>query len=154
MNVATEQPTVKQVLARMDDGWSAFSHAVHALAPQLLEEKLGEDAWTRKQMLAHIAVWHGLAGERLAGFLETGRPVASDEDEDSVNARAARNAVGRTSGEVLLTLEESYRHLRRQVALLTDQQLAARDAWAARTIAGNTYGHYGEHAADLQPPHR
>jgi len=154
MNIATEQPTVKQVLARMDESWSAFSRAVHALAPQLLEEKLGEDAWTRKQMLAHIAVWHDLAGERLAAFLETGRPVPTDEDEDAVNARAARRAVGRTSGEVLLTLEESYRHLRRQVALLTDQQLAGRDAWAARTIAGNTYGHYGEHAADLQPPHR
>jgi hypothetical protein len=150
MNAATEQPTVKQVLARMDEAWNGFSRAIHALPPQLLEQKLGEHAWTRKQMLAHVAVWHDLAGERLAGFLETGQPVTLEEDDDTVNARAARNAVGRTSGEVLLTLEESYRHLRRQVALLTDEQLAARDAWAARTVAGNTYGHYGEHAADVR----
>src|SRR3954470_5465997 len=101
MNVATEQPTVKQVLARMDEAWGAFSRSVHALAPQLLEQKLGEGAWSRKQMLAHIAMWHDLAGDRLAAFVETGRPVAAAEDEDAVNARAARNAVGRTSGEVL-----------------------------------------------------
>jgi hypothetical protein len=102
-------------------------------------------------MLAHVAVWHDLAGERLAAFLETGRAVPVDEDEDTVNARAARAAVGRTSGEVLLSLEESYRRLRRQVSLLTDEQLAARDAWAARTVAGNTYGHYDEHLGDLRP---
>ena len=150
MNVATEQPTVKQVLARMDEGWEAFSRAVHALPPQQLEEKLGEGAWTRKQMLAHIGVWHDLAGERLAAFLDSGRPVALEEGEDAVNARAARSAVGRTSGEIVLVLEESYRHLRRRVAMLTDEQLAARDAWAARTIAGNSYGHYGEHTADVQ----
>src|SRR5262245_47671476 len=149
MNVATEQPTVRNVLARIDEGWSAFIHAVRDLPPQLLEHKLGEHAWTRKQMLAHVAVWHDLAGERLSTFLETGQPVALEEDDDTINARAARGAEGRTSGEVLLTLEESYRRLRRQVALLTDEQLAAQDAWAARTIAGNTYGHYAEHLADV-----
>ena len=41
MNVATDQPTVKQILARMDEGWTAFIHAVQALPPQLLEVKLG-----------------------------------------------------------------------------------------------------------------
>jgi len=149
MNVATEQPTVRQVLVRMDEGWNAFIHGVQGLPAQRLEEKLGEHAWTRKQMLAHIAVWHDLAGERLARFFETGEPVAVEEDDDTVNARAARGAEGRTSGEVLLTLQESYRRLRRQIGLLTDEQLAARDAWAARTIAGNTYGHYAEHLPDI-----
>ena len=46
-------------------------------------------------------------------------------------------------------LQESFRRLRRQIAQLTDEHLAAADAWAARTIAGNTYGHYQEHAADV-----
>jgi len=149
MNLATEQPTVKTTLARVDEGWNAFIHAVLALPPQLLEQKLGEHAWTRKQMLAHVAVWHDLATERLAGFLETGRPIALEDDDETVNARAARGAEGRTSGEVLLVVQESYRRLRRQIAQLTDEQLSARDAWAARTIAGNTYGHYTEHAADV-----
>ena len=149
MNLATEQPSVKQTIARVDAGWNDFIHAVQALPPQQLEEKRGEHAWTRKQMLAHLAVWHDLTTDRLGRFVESGRPVALEEDEEVVNARAARGAEGRTSGEVLLVLQESFRRLRRQIAQLTDEHLAAADAWAARTIAGNTYGHYQEHAADV-----
>ena len=149
MNLATEQPSVKQTIARVDAGWHDFIHAIQALPPQQLEEKLGEHAWTRKQMLAHLALWHDLTTDRLGRFLETGRPVALEDDEEAINARAARGAEGRTSGEVLLVLQESFRRLRRQIAQLTDEHLAAGDAWAARTIAGNTYGHYQEHAADV-----
>ena len=42
MDVATDQPTVKEMLVRMDEGWAAFSNAVHALPAELLEGKLGE----------------------------------------------------------------------------------------------------------------
>src|SRR4051812_41283444 len=116
MNVATDQPTVKELLARIDDEWASFSGQVHAFPTELLEVKLGENEWSRKQMLAHIAVWHDLASERLISFMENGRPVDVEEDDDVVNARAARAAGGRTTGEVILALDESFRRLRREVA--------------------------------------
>jgi uncharacterized damage-inducible protein DinB len=72
MDVATDQPTVKEVLSRMDDGWSTFVQAVRGLPAERLEQHLGEDGWTRKQMLAHIAVWHDLTIDRLAERAETG----------------------------------------------------------------------------------
>ncbi len=150
MNVATDQPTIKQLLARMDEGWSTFSRAVHALPTEVLEQKLGENEWSRKQMLAHLAAWHELATERLASFLENGVPVGLDEEDDVINARAARGAEGRTTGEVLLTLDESFRRLRREVSRLSNEQLAAHDSWAARAIAANTYAHYDDHRADLE----
>jgi uncharacterized damage-inducible protein DinB len=149
MDVATDQPTIKEVLSRMDDGWSSFVQAVRALPAERLEQHLGEDGWTRKQMLAHIAVWHDLTIDRLAERAETGRPVEAEEDEDGVNARAARGAVGRTTGEVILGMEESFRRLRREVARMSNEQVAANDSWAAAVIAANTYRHYGEHLADL-----
>ncbi|HLX35160.1 MAG TPA: DinB family protein [Candidatus Limnocylindrales bacterium] len=149
MNVATEQPTVKQLIATMDDAWAPFHDAVRALPAQLLEQRLGENGWTRKQMLAHVAAWHDITVERLSGFHETGEPAPFLEDEDAVNARAARGAEGRTTGEVLLTLDESFRRLRREVARLSNEDAVAFDAWAARMIAGNSFGHYGEHLSDL-----
>jgi hypothetical protein len=149
MDVAADQPTVKEILARMDDGWTAFWRHVHALPVELLDDRLGENAWTRKQMLAHIATWHDLTGDRLGQFAETGEPVELDEDGDVINARAARGAIGRTSGEILLAVDESYRRLRREVARLTNDQLAARDSWAAVVIIENTDRHYAEHAVDL-----
>jgi hypothetical protein len=149
MDVVTDQPTVKEVLSRMDDGWTTFVQAVRAMPAERLEQRLGEGGWTRKQMLAHIAIWHDLTIDRLAEQAETGKPVEVEEDEDGVNARAARGAVGRTTGEVILGMEESFRRLRREVARMTNEQVAANDAWAAAVIAANTYRHYGEHLPDL-----
>jgi hypothetical protein len=149
MDVAPDQPTVKELLARMDQGWAWFSRAVHGLPTEVLDERLGADGWTRKQMLAHVAVWHDLTTERLTGFSETGQPPEFDEDADTINARAARSAAGRTTGEILLALDESFRRMRREVARLSNEQLAAHDAWAAAMIAGNAHGHYDEHRADL-----
>jgi hypothetical protein len=149
MDVVTDQPTTKEVLARMDDGWSSFREAIRAVPTERLETRLGENAWTRKQMLAHVAVWHDLTSERLAGLSEGGSPTPISEDEDVVNARAARGAEGRTTGEVLLSVDESFRRLRREVARLSNEQLVAHEGWAHRVIAGNSYGHYSEHMADL-----
>ena len=77
MDGVADQPTVKEVLARMDDGWAVF--------------------WRRVQALPR----------------------------------------------------ESYRRLRREVARLSNEQLAAHDSWAAAVISGNTDRHYAEHAVDL-----
>jgi DinB superfamily len=149
MDVVSDQPTVKEVLQQLDAGWAAFSGAVHRLPAERLEGRLGENAWTRKQMLAHIGMWHDLTIDRLAAQVETGKPVEAEEDEEGINARAARTAVGRTTGEVILALDESFRRLRREVARLTNDQLAADDSWAASVIAANTWRHYSEHLPDL-----
>lgn len=150
MNTSTEQPALRDTLGRMDDAWATFRERVHSLPSEQLERRLGAGAWTRKQMLAHIGTWHDLAIERLARFTETGEPSEAPDDEDVVNARAARAATGRATGEVLLAMEDSYRRLRREVARLSDAQLAEHDAWAAAMIAGNTYGHYADHLDDLE----
>jgi hypothetical protein len=114
-----------------------------------LADRIGEGGWTRKQMLAHIAAWHDLTVERLGRFGESGEPAELSEHEDVINARAARAAEGRTTGEVVLAMADSYRRLRRDVSTLSDEQLGAHDGWAAAIIAGNSYEHYAEHLPDL-----
>jgi hypothetical protein len=149
MNATTEPPTLHDTLSRMDDAWTSFRDRVRLLPNEQLERRLGEGAWTRKQMLAHIGTWHELTTERLARFAESGEPAEAPEDEDAINARTARAAEGRPTGEVVLTMEDTFRRLRREIVRLTDAQLAAHDAWAAATIASNTYDHYAEHLDDL-----
>lgn len=149
MTTGTDEMTVRDVLARMDEGWNEFQAAVHAMPGEQLQARLGEGAWTRKQMLAHISTWHELTVERLSGLLATGEPPELDEAEDVVNARAARAAEGRTSGEIVQAMHDSFGRLRREVTRLTDQQLTEHDRFAAVIIAGNSYGHYREHLADL-----
>jgi DinB family protein len=134
----------------MDEGWTAFRGQVHSLRGELLEARVGEGTWTRKQMLAHVGTWHDLMVDRLSRFVESGEPSEVEGDEDAINARAARAAEGRTMGEILLGMDDSYRRIRREVGRLTDTQLTAQDGWAAAVIAENTYEHYAKHLADLQ----
>jgi hypothetical protein len=149
MTTGSEQRAVSEVLARMDEGWNDFRDRVQALPGEELEARIGDGAWTRKQMLGHITTWHELTVDRLAGLMASGAPPQFDEDEDVVNARAARAATGRTSGEVLRSMEDSFGRLRREVSKLTDEQLVANDGFAAKVIEGNSYGHYREHLTDV-----
>jgi hypothetical protein len=150
---SADQPLVRNTLRRMDEGWAAFEERVKALGNEQLTTRLGEGAWTRKQMLAHITIWHELTTDRMLRYGESAEPVGvpGDEPEDSVNARAARASDGRTSGEVVMALRDSHRRLRRTVAAMTDAQLAAHDGWAAAVIAGNSFEHYEQHLPDLDP---
>ena len=143
------QRLVAETLARIDEGWAQFRRLAHAVPGQLLERHLGPEAWTRKEMLAHVGAWHDLTVEALRTLELSGAVPSSTDPTDEINARAARSAAGRTAGEVLFNLDDSYRHAHRAVARLTDEQLLAHDGWAAAMIAGNTYDHYAEHLADL-----
>jgi len=148
-----QQPqTLTEMFALVDDGWRQFRAAAGAFPSERMDERLNDDGWTRKQMLAHIAAWHDLTHDRLGKLIMTGKPAHMTEEADAINARVARQAIGRTGGEVLKEMEMTFNRLRRQLARLTDEQLAADDGWAAQVIAGNTYGHYEEHWADVYMP--
>ena len=149
MSTSSGQPLVAETLARMDEGWSEFHRRVQGFPAQLLDQHLAEGSWTRKQMLAHVATWHDRTVEALVRLIETGELPGAPEATDAINARAARAAVGRTTGEILFSVVDSYRLVRRAVARLTDAQLTAHDGWAVAMIAANTYDHYAEHLADL-----
>jgi hypothetical protein len=145
--------TMKEMDARVDGAWLQFLASASAFPSERMDEHLSEGGWTRKQMLAHISAWHDTAHDRLGDMIMTGKPSERTFDEDSFNARVARQAIGRTAGEILKEMEMTFNRLRRQLGRLTDQQLVADDGWAANVIAGNTYEHYQEHAADVyQPP--
>jgi hypothetical protein len=150
MDEVTAPQTITATLERVDRAWAGFWHAAHAFPGERLGERLNEDGWTRKQMLAHVAVWHDLTARRLAEFARTGQRPPLGEHEDVVNARAARSAEGRTVGEILEEMDASFRRLRRQLTYLPDTLLTALDGWAAAVIAGNSYGHYSEHLPDLE----
>jgi hypothetical protein len=76
--------------------------------------------------------------------------LPGDEEEDAINARSARASEGRTIGEIVVLLTDTHRRLRRTVASMTDEQLAAHDGWAAAVIAGNSFEHYAQHLEELK----
>jgi hypothetical protein len=147
--------TMRDTLRRVDESFAAFRAAAMRYPLERMDERIAEDSWTRKQMLEHVAAWHDLTAERMIKFINTGEPNKLDRDTDTFNASVARQAIGKTAGEVLKDIDATFNRLRRQLARMSDAQLAAGDWWAAWVIGGNTYGHYEEHWADIytaEPP--
>jgi hypothetical protein len=144
--------TLRQLVARVDAAFGEFRAAAARYPKEHVDDRLGEDLWTRKQMLAHVAAWHDLTAERLIKMSLTGQSVALERDVDKVNASAARVAVGKTAGEVLKDVEATFGRMRRQLVRMTDVQLHADNDWAIRIVASNTFEHYAEHIAELTPP--
>jgi hypothetical protein len=141
-------PRTDEILARLDGAWAEFRQMVAALPAELLDEPPA-DGWSRKQILAHISAWHDLTSDVLTRYARDGSLVEVGEPDDVVNARVARAAEGRTTGEVVETLDASFRRLRRQVTHLGDDQWAAEDGRAVRVLAESSYDHYAEHHADF-----
>jgi len=117
--------------------------------------------WTFHDLFAHIAGWHDLTARRLRVFRMTGAfPGPGDEssvgipafaDADEFNARlvSSHRLVG---AEALVDeLDTTFHAVRSELAQLTDAQLHADDDRVIAVVAGNTYGHYAEHAAELEP---
>jgi len=144
--------TMRDTLRSVDQAWTAFRAAAERFPLERMDERLSEDGWTRKQMLEHVAAWHDLTADRVVDRINTGKPAPLDRDVDTFNAAVARRAIGKTAGEVLKDMDATFNRLRRQMARLNDAQLRADDWWLAHVISANTYGHYGEHWAEIYTP--
>ena len=146
------QVTLRGLLETVDAAFAEFSAAAHGYPAEHMTDRLGADAWTRKQMLEHVATWHDLTTDRLTRMTLSGQSVPLDRDIDAVNSGAARVALGKSVGEVLQDINSSFGRLHRQMTRLTEEQLHLDDDWAPRIIASNTYEHYADHIAELTPP--
>jgi hypothetical protein len=136
-------------LARVvNAGWVNFRLALMSLGESGLEATT-RVGWTFKGMAAHCAGWEALTVDRLRHLRETGEQSGSGLDTDEFNARLAREAGSRSAAEVLKDLDDAHARLVAEVEKLTPEQIAAHDGWAVAIVAGNSYGHYGEHHSEL-----
>jgi hypothetical protein len=146
----TAPATSTELLAAIREPWINFRLAAAAIGVERLETR-SSSGWTYKEMLAHVSAWHGITARRLRQMRATNAPVDPPEidDEDAFNARAAAAAKDRSVDDVLDELDRSAQALTAEIEPLTDEQVRANDGWAARIVAGNTYGHYAGHQAEL-----
>jgi hypothetical protein len=140
--------TAKDLAAAVNAGWINFRLALMSLGEAGLDATTSV-GWTFKGMAAHCAGWETLTVDRLRHLRETGEQSSSGIDTDEFNARLAREATGRTSPEVLKDLDDAHTEMVAEIDRLTPDQLRAHDGWAIALVAGNSYGHYGEHHTEL-----
>ncbi len=146
------------LLERRDAGWRPFRDAVRGLGRGRLEE--GTSAgWTYRDLVAHVAAWEDLTARRLFAFRETGDRTYPEDarDTDAFNARVAE-AHRLVGPEALIDeLDTAHRRLTAEIARLSDEQMRhdvqptawGPQSWVVAVVAGNTFGHYREHAAEM-----
>ena len=158
MGNTTIPGTSNELLAAVDDGWRRFREAVRHVGRAKMDDPTG-GGWTYHDLIAHVAGWHDLTARRLRVLRTTGvLPGPGDEaavgvpafaSADELNARltSSHRLVG---AEALLDeLDTTFASLRAELALVGDDTLHADDGRAIGMVAGNTYGHYEEHAKEL-----
>jgi hypothetical protein len=140
--------TAKDLAMAANAGWINFRLALMSLGPTGLEAT-SPTGWTFKALAQHVAGWEDLTVKRLARLREAGEFATSGVSTDAFNAEMADRAKGRAGSEVLADLDATHTRLVAEVEKLTPEQIRANDSWAIAIIAGNSYGHYGEHHAEL-----
>jgi mycothiol maleylpyruvate isomerase-like protein len=141
--------TAGDLLERAESAWPRFLGAIHHVGPRHLDQET-PSGWRYRDLVAHAAVWHRIAGRGLQAIHETGAlPEERLEATDAINAQAARDAEGVPPERLLADLETSWNEVREVLAALTDEDLRAYDGFAIGVAAENTWEHYEEHRPEL-----
>ncbi|MEP6694298.1 MAG: maleylpyruvate isomerase N-terminal domain-containing protein [Chloroflexota bacterium] len=140
--------TAKDLAGAVNAGWINFRLALMSLGPEALDTTTSV-GWTYKALAQHVAGWEDLTVARLARLRESGEFASSGVDTDTFNAEMAARAKDRPGSDVLADLDAAHTRLVAEIEKLTPEQIHANEDWAIAVIAGNSYGHYGEHHAEL-----
>lgn len=146
------------LLDRVDAGWRPFRDAVRAIGRARMNDATAV-GWTYRDLLAHVAAWEDLTARRLRTYRESGERVYPDDarDTDAFNARVAESHKLVGAEALIDELDTAHRRLVEEIRQLSDEQVAAEvqptafgpQPWVVAVVAGNSYGHYAEHAAEV-----
>jgi len=151
----------QRLIARIEQGWRPFRDAVRGLGRARYDERTSA-GWTYRDLVAHVAAWEDLSARRLRAFRETGDRAYPEEanDTDAFNARVAESHRLVGAEALVDELDTAHRRLLEEIGRPDDAQMDAAvqatawgpQSWVVAVVAGNTFGHYREHADELGIP--
>jgi hypothetical protein len=125
---------------RIEADWADLHQALEGIPDERMSEPGIVDAWSVKDLIAHISFWEEYLVERIEAQ-RAGSPI-SRPDVDTLNADVAAERA-----------EWSLRHAREHASAAHArmlQELARSPNAPERLVAVNTWEHYAEHAAHIR----
>ncbi len=133
--------------------------ALEGLTPEEMSQEPVFGKWTVKDILAHIAVWHGRLITLLFQLEQGRRPrdlELSEAEVDALNERFYQEQKDRPLERVLADFHGTYQQLLKRLERLSEEDLTqpgrfpglAEPLW--KLIAADTFEHDAEHRADIE----
>ena len=147
------------LLQTIEAGRDRLDAVLAALPDEAMAERI-DDAWTRKDVLAHLEAWERRVVDLLEG-LRAGREPDDRVETDELNARFHAADRDRPLADVRASERTAYLRVRAAIEGASDEELfeGGHFAWTegdplADWFRGNTDEHYDEHLEQLSRPAR
>jgi uncharacterized protein (TIGR03083 family) len=139
-----------ETLQRIDQSWNNLMDALDGIPADAVAEPGACGEWSVKDLAGHIAFWASRAGP--IAERNTSAPAQSDQDSDGdsggefdfqpINEEVAAKNADRSYDDLTRELHETH-----EAMVATLRALPTLDPdW----VAGNTFGHYDEHAGEIR----
>jgi hypothetical protein len=141
-----------RLLRRIESAWLEFKNSYAGLSDSRLLEPGVTDAWSIRDVIAHVTAWEEEALENLPLILEGVRPPRYSDafgGIDAFNDLMMQRKQNLSLAEVLSQQQESHRRLVQVVEGVPEDQLT-RDTRFRRRLRLDAYGHYAIHAEAIR----
>jgi len=142
----------RQLLRRVNTAWEAFNESYAGLSDVQLMEAGVTEAWSVRDILAHVTVWEEEALKHLPLILKGGMPPRYSVRYgglDAFNALMTEKKRSLSLSEVREQLEATHGRLVEFVQNAPEHQLIG-DTRFRRRLRLDTYGHYPIHAEAIR----
>jgi DinB family protein len=137
----------EELLAREDEAWAALEDVVDKIPETRRNEPGVVPGWTVQDLVWHCAWWARYSGDNMERMAAGTYVHESHNDAywDNVNARIAKESRTMTWKQVLAGASKARERVRNGLALLPEVTKEAE-----KDFAGETFGHYEEHTAEIE----
>jgi hypothetical protein len=142
----------ESVLTRLDAAWRGFTQSYAGLSEAELLEPGVTEAWSVKDIIAHVTTWEEEALKHVPVVLAGGRPPRYSITYggiDAFNARMTDQKRDLTLRDVLAQQEAVHQRLIALIESLPPDQLGGTSR-VRRRLRLDTYGHYPIHASAIR----
>jgi hypothetical protein len=144
--------TKNQLLRRLHDSWIALQESYAGLAEEEMIRPGVTEAWSVKDILAHVTTWEEECLANLPVILRGEKPpryVDLYGGIDQFNAQKTAEKRDLSLAEVLAHLEDTHQRLIAYVEHAPEEAYTT-DTPFRRRLRWDTYGHYKEHAKAIR----
>lgn len=141
----------QQLLKRLENGWAALKASYDGLTEAQMMEPGVMEAWSVKDILAHVTIWESEALTYLPLIMHGGKPprYSLQGGIDAFNAKMIEQKRGLALAEVLQVQEETHRRLIEYLQIVPEAQFSQETPFRHR-LRLDTYSHATLHAKAIR----